>query len=148
MKVVLLHDVSKIGKKHDIKNVSDGHALNLLIPQGLAEVATPATIKKAEKARLTLEAEKKIQADLLAKNIKSLEAVKVVTEGKASEKGHLFAGIHKEEIVKFLKDQARIDVSADFIKLDHPLKTVGEHPIEVIVGDKKAKFVVVIKAKE
>jgi len=67
MKVVLLHNVPKIGKKYEIKNVSDGHALNFLIPKGLAQVATPAAEKKAKTAILAIESELNIQADLLSK---------------------------------------------------------------------------------
>jgi large subunit ribosomal protein L9 len=52
MRIILLHDIPKVGKKYDIKNVSDGHALNLLIPKGLAEVATPAAQKKVEKLKM------------------------------------------------------------------------------------------------
>lgn len=148
MKVVLLKDVAKIGKKYDVKNVADGHALNMLIPQGLAEIATPQKLKQVEKVRLELVAERKVQADLLAKNLKSLADVKIVAKGKASEKGHLFAGIHKEEIVRLLKEQARVDVLPDFIDLEHPLKEVGEHKISLTVGDKKAQFVVSIEPLE
>lgn len=146
MKVVLLKDVAKIGKRYDVKNVADGHALNMLIPRGLAEVATAQALKRAEISRLGLEVDKKIQADLLAKNISALESVKIEVKGKANEKGHLFAGIHKEEIVKLLKAQAHIDVLPEYIVLEHPLKEVGDHTISLEVSGKKAKFVVSVQA--
>lgn len=146
MKVVLLKDVAKIGKRYEIKNVADGHALNMLIPNGLVEIATPQNLKRVEKIRFALEAERKIQSDLLAKNFKSLEGVKIVVSGKASEKGHLFAGIHKEEITRLLKEQAHVDVLPDFIILEHPLKEIGEHKIFVEVGNKKGYFTLLVEA--
>jgi large subunit ribosomal protein L9 len=73
MKVILLKDVAKMGKKNDIKNVSDGHALNFLIPQGLVEVATPKSLKKVEVIKSREDAEKKIKTDLLLKNFGDLK---------------------------------------------------------------------------
>ena len=49
MKVILLRDTAGVGKKGDIKNVADGHALNFLLPRKFAEEATPQAIKEAER---------------------------------------------------------------------------------------------------
>lgn len=147
MKIVLLKDVPKIGKKWEVKNVSDGHALNFLIPQGLATVATKSAVATAEKAKAAMEVEKKIQIDLLQKNLHSLEGVSITLSGKASEKGHLFAGIHKEEIARVLKDQTRLDILPELIDLTHPLKEIGNHEVTIKVGDESAKLKVSITAE-
>jgi peptidylprolyl isomerase len=49
MKVILLQDVAKIGKRFEVANVPDGYALNQLIPKRMAEPATPANMKKIER---------------------------------------------------------------------------------------------------
>jgi len=48
MKVILNKDIPKVGKKYEVKNVADGHALNFLIPHGLAVAATAGALKKLE----------------------------------------------------------------------------------------------------
>ncbi|MDD5318820.1 MAG: 50S ribosomal protein L9 [Candidatus Pacebacteria bacterium] len=147
MKVILLKDVAKLGKKYDIKNVADGHALNMLIPQGQVEVATPTSLKKVELLRAQMAEDLKVQEDLLIKNLKDIQGARIVVSENANEKGHLFAGIHKEELIKAIKEETRLDIIPDFIVLDKPIKTVGEHTIEIQVRDKKAEFTLVVEAK-
>ena len=147
MKVILLKDVRKIGKKYDVKDVSDGYALNFLIPQKLAEVSTPKSMQRIDGLKSRDAAEQKIQEDLLMKNLKSLEGVSIELKENANEKGHLFKGVHKEEIISQIKKQTQLDITPEYIVLEKPLKEVGEHEIEAKVQDKSVKFKVVISAE-
>ena len=146
MKIILLKDVKKIGKKYDVKEVSSGHALNLLIPQGLAIAATPDAMEKVKGAKSKMDTERKIQGELLEGNLKSLENITLTVVGKANEKGHLFAGLHREEIVAELAKQTRIQLDPSFVILEHPIKAVGTHSVEVRAGGKSVKLGLVIKA--
>jgi len=146
MKVILLKDVRAIGRKNEIKNVSDGHAVNFLFPQGLAEIATDKAIKRVEALRIQDEADRKVKEDLLIKNLKDLEGVTIEMSGKASEKGHLFAGIHKAELIPEIKKQTQLDIDESHIDLEKPIKEVGEHEIHIKVQDKTAKFKLIINA--
>ncbi len=148
MKVILLKNVPKVGQKYDVKNVADGYALNFLIPQKLAEVATSSAVKKIEVLKSADQTQKKVQEDLLLKNLESVNLAKIELTEKANDKGHLFSGIHKEQLIAALKDQAHLDLSADFIDLSKPIKEVGEHKVVVKVGDKKAEFSLTIKATQ
>ena len=148
MKVVLLHDVAKLGKKYEVKNVSDGHAINFLMPKGLVEIANEGNMKKVEGLKAIHEAEGKIQMDLLLKNLGDIKDTVVTLKEKANEKGHLFAAIHKPEIIAALKAQTRLDIAPDYIVLEKPIKAIGEHMVEVKVGDKSAEFKLVIEAAE
>ena len=148
MKVILLKDVQKVGRKYEVVNVAEGFAMNSLIPRGLAETATEKALLRADKFKATEDADRKVREDLLLKNLKDLSGVTLEISGKANEKGHLFAGIHKEELIPALKEQTRLDIDQSYIVLDKPLKEVGEHKVEVKVQDKSAEFTVVIKALE
>ncbi len=116
---------------NDIKVVKDGFALNFLIPRGLAKLATAAEEKKLEKQKAVSEKiSKKREGDL----IKSLDKLtNIQIKAKANEKGHLFAGIGKEEISKAL------NISAENVILSEPIKEVGEREVEITVGKTKKK---------
>ena len=131
MKVILLKDVAKVGQKYDVKDIASGYATNYLIPNNLAEIATKTKIKRAEELRKEHEAERKIQGELLAKNIEALEDASITIAAKAYEKGSLFKGIHEEEIVTALKEQAHVDVLSHMLVLPEPLKEIGEFDIKV-----------------
>jgi len=146
MKVILLQDVQGVGKRMDVKDVSDGHALNMLIPRKLAKTATKSALKQLEVEKAKITAERKVQEDLLVMNIKDLDGISVEIYGKANDKGHLFAGLHKPEIVKAVKEQTKLDILEDCIDLKEPIKQVGEFDITVSVQDKKATFKLVVKA--
>ena len=147
MKVALIKDVSGLGKKNDVKTVSDGYALNFLIPQKSAEVATAAVLARIELVKKQEVAEKAVKEDLLSKNLHTIHDKVVEIDREANDKGHLFAGIHKDEIVKAVKEEIDVDLLPDFIVLDKPIKEVGEHKIDLKVHGKSASFTLNIKAK-
>lgn len=147
MKVILLKNIAKLGNKFEVKEVSRGFAQNKLIPNGEATLATPAALKNIENQRAQLDAQKKIREDLIIKNIEDIKGTKITIKGKANDKGHLFAGIHKEEIIPALKEQTRLDIGEDHLVLEEALKEVGEHKIGMKVGDTEAEFTVEIVAE-
>jgi len=148
MKVVLLKDVPKVGKKFDIKDVASGYALNLLIPKGLAEVATDSSVKKVELLKASQREVEKKAEDMLVKNLEAVKNHKITLHSKANEKGHLFASIHKDEIVKALKEKFGVEFSDSSVAYDSPIKEIGEHTVEIKIGDKSAKVKVEVKAEK
>ncbi|MEN9913016.1 MAG: ribosomal protein large subunit ribosomal protein [Candidatus Parcubacteria bacterium] len=145
MKIILLKDILKLGRKYEVKTVSDGYAINMLIPQKQAVSATPDALKRLETERAKVEGERKIQEDLLVKNIEGLKNITLKIVGKANEKGHLFAGLHKEAIAAEIEKQTRLQIDPSFIELAHPLKEVGEHTIDIKAAGKAAKLKIVIE---
>ncbi len=147
MKVILQKDVPKIGKKYDVKDVADGYSLNFLIPKGLAVLATKDSLKKVEALRKDMEAERKVQEDLLSKNLHEIEDKEVIVKAKASDKGHLFASLHAGEISEAIKKSIGADISADFIVLPKPIKETGTHKIEVRASGKSATMTLLVEAE-
>ena len=147
MKIILTQDIANVGRRHETKEISDGYALNFLIPKNLAIAATPEAVKKIEIIRTREEGDRRVQEELLLKNITALDGATVTITEKATPKGSLFAGIHKAEIIPEIQKQTRLQISPEFIMLDKPIKEVGNHSIEVKVKGKSVKFTLSVKAK-
>lgn len=147
MQIILLKDVPKVGRKYDVKNVADGFATNMLLPRGLAQIATIETVKKIEQLKANDLTQKKVEEELLLKSLDQLKNTTITIRGKANEKGHLFAGITKEMLVKEIEKTSRIKISPEFINLEKPLKEIGEHKIVVNVGNKKGEFTLVVESE-
>ena len=148
MKVIFLKDVPKVGRKFDIKEVSDGYAQNALIPRKLAVAATPEHVRRAEiekGALVTAEKEKVAGINAL---IGKLQEEPLRLSLPANEKGHLFKGIHASDLVAAIQVQYGIKVLERELVLPTPLKDVGTHTIDIHSGSRKGVCTVVIEAKK
>ena len=140
MKVILLQDIKGVGRKYEVKDVSDGHARNFLIPRKMVEYASPSAIKKAESFKKSIDAEREVRENLAKKSAEMLKDIKITITKKANDKGHLFEQVHAEEITEALKDQAHIDLSPEYLIIEKPIKSIGEHEIRIEVGENQEKF--------
>jgi len=147
MKVILLQDIPKVGKKFEIKNVSNGFAINLLLPQKLARLATNQIIKEMETEKKKYEDEQEKGVGGLKEIIEKL-AEPIEIKAKTNEEGKLFAGIDKNKIVEAIQQKTGAKINADIIELDKPIKEVGKHNIGIKIGDEKNKITLVIKGEE
>ena len=147
MKVVLLKDVKGVGRAHDSVTLADGYALNHLIPKKFAIPATPTAMQEAELRRKRMQDRATLNTALLAQNIASLASAHIVIRAKANEKGHLYDAVGETEIRAAAKEQARIDLSEDAIKLEKPIKELGTFDIPVAAGDTFGKFSITVEAE-
>ena len=147
MKVIILKDIKGVGRKHETIETSDGHALNYLIPGKFAIAATPSAMKEAEQRRKQVTDRAALDTALLAQNIATLAETRIVIKAKANEKGHLYDAVGEPEIRQAAKEQARIDLSDDAIKLEKPIKELGTFDVPVAVGEVFGKFSIIIEAE-
>lgn len=147
MKVILLKDVKKLGRKYDIKDVADGYALNSLIPQKIAVPATSAYLKSIEEKKKQILINKDEFKKTLENAISKLPEGKFYITGKVNEKGSLFAGIHKEQIIDLFKKETGVTLEPEYFDLEKPIKEVGEHQINLEVEKQKYKLKIVIKSE-
>jgi large subunit ribosomal protein L9 len=147
MKVIFLKDVSRVGKKYDVKDVNDGYAINFLFPKKLAEVATAKALAQLELRQREIKVEREVEENLLLRNLEEIKGKVVHMKAKADDKGHLFSGIHNDEISTALKTEHRADISPEFIDLEKPIKQLGEFEIPIKIKGKKSSFKLVVEAQ-
>jgi large subunit ribosomal protein L9 len=140
MKVILRADVSKIGKKNEVREVSDGYAANFLLPRGLAEPATRGRVEQLEREMAREREAKHIEDTLLIKNLETLNGKTVTLRATTNEKGHLYEGLRSSEIVEAIQKELKIEIPTDAVVLKEPIKEAGLHTVPVIVGDAQYSF--------
>ncbi len=145
MKVIFLKDVSRVGKRHDIKEVNVGYATNFLLPNKLAEMATSSAVANLERRKQEIVMTNKIQEDLLLKNLSEIKDKVVKISGKTNEKGSLFSAIHKKEIIDALKTQHKAEIGENFVVLEKPIKEAGEYEIPIQIKGHKASFKLLVE---
>jgi large subunit ribosomal protein L9 len=142
MKIILLQDIKGLGKKGDVVNAKDGYALNFLIPNKKAELATDDKIEQVanEKREISKhEADKKRELENL---INKISGKKIEIKKQASEKGKLFASVTQDEIMEEINKQLQVNLKKFKIKTDEHIKEIGEHRIELEIEHKKIKIIV------
>jgi large subunit ribosomal protein L9 len=147
MKVILLQDVEKLGKKYEVKEAKDGYARNFLIAKGLAKPATKETLEwlAVQKEIIEKKAEEDLKkAQSLASTIDSREVIIPVAVG---DQDQLFESINAQKIVEKLKE-AGFDIKKSQLILDEPIKDLGEYPIKIKFEHNLEAEIRVIIAKE
>lgn len=144
MKVIFLKDVPRVGKRHEVKEVNDGYALNFLLPHKMVELATPKALKELETKKREIVVERQVQEELLLRNLEELKGKTITITAKANEKGSLFSAIHKKELLETMLKQHKATLSEESIILDKPIKEVGEFDVPVEVNKKKSSFKVIV----
>ncbi|UDG83089.1 50S ribosomal protein L9 [Candidatus Vallotia lariciata] len=133
MQVILLEKIVKLGNLGDIVKVKDGYARNFLIPRRKVRHATKNAITEFEVKRAELE---KIAADKLVAAQTQSEKLKSLTlqvRQKSGVDGRLFGSVTNQDISAELKQQGFAIEKAQVRLLKGPIKTLGEHLIQVVL---------------
>ena len=131
MKVILLKDVKKVGKKDQTVEVSDGYARNMIIPKGLG---LPASAENLNNLKLKNKNEEKKEEKLRGianENKEKIESSKIVLFIKAGSNGKTFGSITSKEIAEEVKNALKIDVDKKDVLLDESLKNIGTYDVKI-----------------
>ena len=98
-----------------------------------------------ERRKQNIAIERRVQEDLLLKNLEEIKGKVVHIKAKADEKGHLFSGIHTKEIAETMKSEHHADISEEFIALEKPIKETGEFEIPIKINKKESSFKLMVE---
>ena len=130
MKVILIDEIRGLGTRGDVVNVKDGYARNYLLPKNLAREATPGNLKSIEQERKKWAMLAQQEKEKAQKAADSVKGVKVTIAKRVGEAGQLFGSVTSNEIADALAAKG-VDVDKRRIELAHPIKTLGNHNVEV-----------------
>ncbi len=130
MKVILLEDIEKIGKKHELKEVKDGYARNFLIPKGLVKQATKDALEWLEVQKEIKEKQAEKDLKTVEETVSKIDGLEVIISVKVGDKGQLFEKIDPKDISEKIKE-AGFDIKKDQIDLEKPFEELGEFPVKL-----------------
>lgn len=131
IEVILTHNIVGLGGESDQVKVAAGYARNYLLPQGFAVPVNQANKKRLEalqRRRADREAHDLNSMTELAKSIGKLITVIIV---KTGDDGKLFGSVTNGSIADALKTQFDISLDKKKIHLKEPLKTLGDHEVDL-----------------
>ena len=131
MKVILLQDVAKVGKKGEVVDAKMGHARNFLIPNGLAVEATKANLKKLELQKANAQEEAAYQLSQAESIQRDLEDKVITITTKAGNGGRLFGTITNKEVAEAIEEAYHLALDRRKIVLEEKIKTLGTYPIVI-----------------
>ena len=131
MKIILKQDVGGLGKKDAVVNASDGYAKNYLIPRGMAVEATAQNVNEAENKQKAQAERKKRELEQAKEFAAKLNGKTVTVHAKAGESGKLFGAVSGKDIADQIQAQYHLEIDKKKIVLHEPIKTAGEHAVEI-----------------
>ena len=133
MKVILKHDVKGLGREGDVKDVKDGYARNFLLPGGKAVMADTGALKNWERHREEREERDRAERAEVEATAEKLNGMKLEIPVKAGEKNRLFGSVTNREIAEMIASEG-VSIDRHAIHLREPIKTVGDHRVDIRLG--------------
>ncbi len=131
MKIILLKDEKKLGKKGDVIEANDGFARNYILPKKIGIEATAKNmndlkLQKANADKIALE-----QLEAAKELAKKLEAATILVKMKAGEGGRAFGSVSSKEIAVACKEQYGYEIDKKKIQMSDSLKSFGMYELDV-----------------
>ena len=127
LKVIIRSDVSGLGKRGDIVEVSKGYVRNFLEPRGLAFLATDGAVEQAGAMRRSRDVKDAKDRESAEEIAKKLVSKKIEVVAKAGDTGRLFGSVTEAELVVAILDQTGISLDRKDIVIEEHIKEVGSH---------------------
>jgi large subunit ribosomal protein L9 len=130
VKVILLDDVPKLGRRGEVRDVADGYARNFLLPQRLVLPASAANLKQLEQIKHRAAARSERARAAAEEQARAIEPLTFGVARQASEEGRLYGSVGAADVAQFLADHG-IQVEKRRIALEEPIKALGEYAVPI-----------------
>ena len=148
MKVILLQDVKKLGKKGDVIEASDGYARNYLFHSKLAEEATDKALQVVNSKKENERKKKLAELEAAQKLAAELKGKEVTIDAKAGDNGRLFGAITNKDIAEVINNKFNLSIDKKKIVVN-TIKVAGEYEVEVkLYPEVSTKMKVIIVPKQ
>ena len=148
MKVILKEDVQNLGQQGDVVEVKAGYARNYLMPKKLAILFTEQQQRSIEEAKRVETRKLEREKDQIESILKELKDLNLSLKMKSEEDNKLFGSVTKIDIVKLLEESG-VNIDKKYIDLASPIKTLGEHTVNVsFTKDMSESFTVLVEKED
>jgi large subunit ribosomal protein L9 len=130
MKVILLENIKKLGKKYEIVEVADGYARNFLLKEEKAELATDGNIKNLEKRKQQEKVNEEEEKKEIKGIISKIEGKEFTMKTKVGQKDKLYEAITAKKIADHLQEK-KYKITEDQVGLKDPIKKITEKEINI-----------------
>ena len=130
MKVILTTNIKKLGKVGDQVQVKTGFARNFLFPNKMALRDTSSNLQYFEKIKEEINIKEKAKKQKAIDLIEAVKKIKIEFVKESDDKDQLYGSVSKKEIINYFNNQ-KIQLISDDIKITQPIRTLGEHLIEI-----------------
>ena len=148
MEVLMINTVPRVGRKGELKKVTEGFARNYLFPRNYAILATDGAKKHLELMKTSWEKQAVREKQAFMDMASKIEGLTLKLTRKAGDKGRLFGSVTSTELAEEINKLAHVNIDKKLVVADH-IKEVGEHSVTIrFTGEVKAHLNVVIVAEE
>ena len=145
MKVILTTTIKKLGKIGDTVTVKPGYARNFLFPNNMALRENKKNIDYYEKIKDEMKNNEELKLKEAKRLIQELKKINIIFYREADEKDQLYGSISKKEILDYLSEK-NLKIKSDDLTIKEPIKSIGEHNVEVIPYEGISKeFLITVK---
>jgi len=134
VRVVLVDDVTHVGKQGQVVEVKPGYARNYLVPNGLAILPSEHNLRLLDRYKVRVEqAREARKSDLKSLAEQIARTMSITIEANANETGDLYGSVGPADIARGMRGKNLL-VEPDMIKLEEPLRHLGEWPVRIVLG--------------
>ena len=130
MRVILTTTIKKLGKVGDTVTVKPGYARNYLLPNKMALRENKKNLEYYDKIKEEIKENELKKVNFAKDLVEKIKNIKIIFNRESDEKDQLYGSISKKEIIDYLSEN-NIKIKSDDILIRNPIKSLGEHKIEI-----------------